>query len=182
MRRYPNAAEGLRLMFIAQIVIIVGTVLMLVPVVGIIVGLVGGIVNLLGLYKAQADDNGYQMAFYVSIAVVVVGVLRGIAGEGVLSMLLNIASIFLSLAVVYYVCITTSNLLHSIGEETLADKGVTVWRIYLAVGIVSIVCSVLLFVPVLNVLAMAVSVVAAIAQLVGYILYLIFLNGSSKAL
>lgn len=182
MRKYPNAAEGLRLMFIAQIVMIVGTVLALVPILGSIIIIAGGIVNLLGLYKAQTDDNGYQMAFYVSIAGIVVDVLRGIVGEGVLYTLLGIVASVLGLAVVYYVCITTSNLLHSIGEETLADKGVTVWRIYLAVGIVSIVCRVLSFVPVLNVLAMAVSVVAAIAQLVGYILYLIFLNGSSKAL
>lgn len=182
MRKYPNAADGLKLMFYAQIIVIVGAVLSLVPVLGSVIVIVGSIVSLVGLYKTQADDSGYQMAFYVTIASIVVGVIKNFAGNGIFGSLVGIVNTVLNLAIIYYVCTTTSNLLHSVGNEALANRGITVWKIYLVVTIIAVVCSVVAYIPVLNIIASVVVLVAAIVTLVGYILYLMFLNGSYKAL
>lgn len=136
MRKYPNAADGLKLMFYAQIIVIVGAVLSLVPVLGSVIVIVGSIVSLVGLYKTQADDSGYQMAFYVTIASIVVGVIKNFAGNGIFGSLVGIVNTVLNLAIIYYVCTTTSNLLHSVGNEALANRGITVWKIYLVVTII----------------------------------------------
>lgn len=182
MKQYPNAAEGLRLMFIGQILVIVGTLLIWVPFVGSLIVIAGTVAGLLGIYKAGADDENYRGALVFQVISLVVGVVNGFLGDGILSSLLGIVSMVLSLLVVYTVCNTTSNLLHSLGNEPLAERGQTVIKLYMACTAVSIVCQVLGIVPILNIIAGLVMVVAAIVQVVGYVMYLLFLNGSSKAL
>ncbi len=183
MNRYPNASEGLKLLFYAQILIIVGTLLALVPIVGSLIALIGGILDLVGLNRAGQDDEGYRTAFTLTIVSIVVNVLSGFAGsEGILASLLSIASSLLSLGIIYLVCITTSNLLHSVGEEALSQRGITVWKINLLCTVVSVVLVLLMFIPVLNVLAAIGEIAVTIAVIVGYVLYMMFLSGSCKAL
>ena len=184
MNQYPNAAGGLRLMFVAQILVIVGTLLIWVPLVGPVIVIVGGVVQLLGLYKAGTDDEGYRTALLITAVNLVVSLISQFlfSNGGVMSSLLGIVGDVLGLAAIYFVCTTTSNLLHAVGEEGLSERGGTVIKIYTVCTVVSVVCSVLSVVPVLNILAALVSIVAAIALLVGYIMYLLFLNSSSKAL
>ena len=45
-----------------------------------------------------------------------------------------------------------------------------------------VVISLLMYIPILYVLAMAASIIMVIVQLIGYILYLMFLYGSCKVL
>ncbi len=183
MNRYPNASEGLKLLFYAQILIIVGTLLSLVPIVGSLIALIGGILNLVGLNRAGQDDEGYRTAFILSIVSIAVNVLSSFAGsEGILASLLSIVSTLLSLGIIYFVCITTSNLLHSVGAEALSQRGITVWKINLICTVVSVALIVRMFVPVLNVLAAMGAIAVAIAEIVGYVLYMMFLSGSYKAL
>jgi hypothetical protein len=59
VRTYPNAAQGLKLLFIGEIVAIVGAILSLVPVLGPILIVGSEVLILLGLYKAGTDDQGY---------------------------------------------------------------------------------------------------------------------------
>ena len=182
MKQYPNAAEGLRLMFIGQIVVIVGSLLIWVPLVGSLIVIAGTAAGLLGIYKAGADDENYRSALVFQAVNLVVGVVNGFLGDGILGSLLGIVSAVLGLLVVYTVCNTTSNLLHSVGNEPLAERGQTVIKIYLACTAVSVVCQVLGVVPILNIIAGLAAAAAALVQVVGYIMYLLFLSGSSKAL
>ena len=178
MRSYPNAAQGLKLLFIAEIVAIVAAVLSLVPFVGAILSIVGLVLVLVGLYKAGADDEGYKTAFIISIVNLVVGTISGFTG-GVLGTILTIISTILELAVVYYVVTTTGNLAHSRGNDELSAKGQTVWKLYLICAVASIIIALLSFIPLLGgVLAF----VLAIVQIIAYILYLIFLNKAPKEL
>ena len=113
---------------------------------------------------------------------VVVNLIAGFLEEGILTSLLDVVVAVLSLLAVVQVCTTTSNLLHSVNNDALAQRGSTVIKLYVVCTVVSIVCDVLGVIPIVNVVAGLVSVVAAIAQLVGYILYLMFLYSGSKAL
>lgn len=182
MNQYPNAAAGLKLMFIGQILAVVGLLLIWVPLVGSLIVIAGFVVEIVGLYKASGDDEGYRTALMLLAVNVVVNLVAGFMGQGLLASLLSVVGTVLSLLAVIQVCTTTANLLHSVGSEALSQRGSTVIKLFLVCTVVSIVCSVLSAIPVLNVLAALVSIVAAIAQIVGYILYLMFLHSSSKAL
>ena len=182
MKQYPNAANGLKLMFYGEILTIIAALFLLVPWVGTILTLIGGIVSLLGLNQAGSDDAGYRTAFALTIANLVLSIVGAFVGDGFLATLISLCGSVLSLLIVYYVCITTANLLHSIGEENLSSRGRTVWMINLICTVVGVVIGLLMYIPVLNILAMAASVIMVIVQLIGYILYMMFLNGSYKAL
>ncbi len=183
MDRYPNASEGLKLLFYAQILIIVGTLLSLVPIVGSLIVLTGGILDLVGLHRAGQDDEGYRTAFMLSIASIVVNLLNGFAdSESFLASLLSVVSSLVSLGIIYFVCITTSNLLHSVGKEALSQRGITVWKINLVCTAVGVALTLLIFIPVLNILAAIGAIAVAIAEIVGYVLYMMFLSNSYKTL
>ena len=183
MKSYPMASDGLKLMFYGEIVTIIGSVLSLVPIVGVILRIVGPVLAAYGLFKAAGDDEGYRTAFYLTIAQVVVNLISAFfKNGGIVKSLLSIVSTIVGLAIVYYVCTTTANLLHAVGQEQQSAKGRTVWLIYLICALVSVVVQILAIIPILNILAAAIGVIMLIAQLVGYILYLIFLYKSGKAL
>ena len=182
MKQYPNAANGLKLMFYGEILTIIAPLFLLVPWVGTILILIGGVLSLVGLNQAGSDDAGYRTAFVLTIVNLVLSIVVLFVGDGFLATLIGLCSSVLSLLIVYYVCITTANLLHSIGEENLSSRGRTVWMINLICTVVGVVISLLMYIPILNVLAMAASIIMVIVQLIGYILYLMFLYGSCKVL
>lgn len=177
---YPNAAKGMKWVFIAQILAIVSIPLMLI-LVGGITAIVGMGLELVGLFKMGEDDDNYKPAFYVAIATLVVSFLTGFAGEGILSTLLGIVSSILNLFIVYQVCTTTGNLLTG-RDEALAQRGATIIKIYFVCTVVDIVCTVLSIVPLVNIIAAVAVAVSTIASLVGYIMYITFLYSGSKAL
>lgn len=180
--RYPNAASGLRLMFLGQILMIVGVLLAWVPLVGALLIIAAPVVELLGVYKAGDDDENYRGALVFVALVLMVNFISGFKGEGFFGSILDMASEILSLLVVFSVCNTTSNLLHSIGQEELSQRGGTVIKIYTACTAISIVCRVLGIIPIINIAAALVAGVSGLVMVVGYVMYLLFLNGSSKVL
>ena len=180
MKSYPMAADGLKLMFYGEIISLIGIFLSLVSVVGVILCIVGPVLTAYGLFKAAGDDEGYRTAFYLTIAEVVVNLISAFFKSG--GIVKSLLSIVVGLAIVYYVCTTTANLLHAVGQEQQSAKGRTVWLIYLICALVSVVVQILAIVPILNILAAAIGIIMLIVQLVGYILYLVFLYKSGKAL
>ena len=180
--RYPNAANGLRLMFVGQILMIVGVLLAWVPLVGALLIIAAPIVELVGVYKAGADDENYRGTLVFVALVLMVNFISGFKGEGFLGSILDMVSEVLNLMVVFSVCNTTSNLLHSIGQEALSQRGTTVIKIYTACTAVSIVCQVLGIIPIINIAAALVAGISGLVMVVGYVMYLLFLNGSSKVL
>ena len=180
--RYPNAANGLRLMFVGQILMIVGILLVWVPFVGGLLLIAAPFVELLGIYRAGEDDDNYRGALVFAVLSLVINLISGFLSEGFLSSILDMASEVVGLLMVFSVCGTTSNLLHSIGREDLSQRGASVIKIYAACTVISIVCQALGFIPIINIAAALVLAVSSIVQLVGYVMYLLFLNGSGKAL
>lgn len=195
---YPNAAGGLKLMFLAQILTIVGAVvtvvggvlalataglLSIVVLLGSLLMLAAGILDIAGLYKAGADDQGYRGALIFALIAVVVSIIMGwVDQSGILYSLLSIVDSILTFLVVNAVCQTTGNLLHSMGKDDLAARGATVSKLYLICTVITVVCILVGAIPIVNVLAGLASIVGGIITLVGYVLYLGFLNSGSKAL
>lgn len=180
--RYPNAASGLRLMFLGQILMIVGVLLAWVPLVGALLIIATPVAELVGVYKAGDDDENYRGALVFVALVLMVNFISGFKGEGFGGSILDMASEILSLLVVFSVCNTTSNLLHSIGQEELSQRGGTVIKIYTACTAISIVCRVLGIIPIINIAAALVNGISSLVMVVGYVMYLLFLNGSSRVL
>lgn len=195
---YPSAASGLKMVFLAQILMIVGAVaaaagvalavvtggiLAILALLGSLLVLAAGILYILGLYKANADDQGYRRALIfvlINLAVNLIG--NWVKDGGILSALLSIVGDVLTFLAVNAVCQTTSNLLHSMGKDDLAEKGNTVSKLYFICTVISVVCTLVGAIPILNVLAGIANLVGSIITLVGYVLYLIFLNNGGRAL
>ena len=197
--RYPNAAGGLKMLFLAQIlaivsvvVIVVGSVLSVVSlgllsfvvILGSLLAIAVSVIGILGLSKAGADDEGYRGVIVFVVVSLVLGIVADRLPEGLsfLGSLLGIVESILSFLVVNAVCQTTSNLLYSQGNNVLAERGATVCKLYLICTAVDVVCTVVGVIPIVNILAGLAGFVGSIVAIVGYILYLSFLSSSSNAL
>ena len=99
-----------------------------------------------------------------------------------LKTLLSVVQTVLNFLVVNAVCQTTSNLLHSMGKEELAEKGNTVSKIYFICTVISVVCALVGAIPILNILAGLAGLVGGVITIVGYVLYLSFLSSGGRAL
>ena len=186
MREFWDVGKGLYFLFLSSILAIIAGVILIIPVLGVIVGLVLSIVvlvmNLYGLHLMAQSVSDYQTAFYCTIIALVVDLLNAFLEIG----LLEIVSSILNLVVVYVVCTVTAGLLDGMAgnwnAKEVAQRGIQVWKINLDCTIVVVVCSLLLFIPVINVFSAVVMLVTVVVSLIGGILYLIFLWKSQQIL
>lgn len=169
-----TVSKALKWIFIAQIL----TILAVIPVVGAILAIIGFVMNLLALYGASKLEQGYHTAFVLSIVGIVISIISAFA-KGFFGSLIDIVSAVITLAVLYFVIITTNGLLNGAGNGEIAAKGEKVWKINLICTVAAVVLILLAFIPVL---AGLLSVVVFIVEFVGTILYLVYLHNSSKAL
>lgn len=175
---YANASNGLKMIFIAQIFNIIGSI---VPgIVGSVIQAIAMIITLLGLKQAAIDEEGYNKAFLFTIINLLVGFFN--KGDGILASLMGIVSSILALCIVHAVCNATSSLLNAIGESSLSGRGNTIWMLYLVCTVISVVCAVLCIIPIINILAAVAAFITAIVAIVAAIMYMVFIYQSSKAL
>ena len=196
MMTYPNAAAGLKTVYQARLVGLISIVLVIVPIVQVLAVaamLIAGFLALVGLAQCRKDDKGYRTAFNMVIAGLVTNLAASLVSAyagaegfaGICSNILSIATDVLSLASLYFVCITTNKLLKNIGADgRITDRGVVVWKINVICTIVEVVCTLLALIPSasLQLLATVVTLVTAIAQIVGSILYILYLRDATTAL
>lgn len=196
------AGNGMRKMFVAQIISLVaaGAVLLvalLALVAGgmgsagliVIVGLaafvaiiVSAIMSLMGLYSAGPAHANFKTAFTVTIINIVVNIIGSFFKEGLLAGLFDVANVVLGFLVVYFVCTAASELLTQKGDDYQADRGTLIWKMYFVCTAIAVVCSILAVIPIIGALAAIVSVISSIVELVASILYLVFLYKASESL
>lgn len=185
MQDLQEAKSGLKKIFIAQIGAIACVLLALIPVIGLVAGLAAWvfiILNILGLYQAGKDIEGCKTAFMLTIAYLVVSVLKTFLSTGVLGMILSLAYTVLNLAIIYFVCTSVAEVMKKNGADKVAQLGHTVWLINLICCIVTVAITILALIPVLNIIAGIASILVTIANLVGIVLYILFLYKSSEAI
>lgn len=183
---FVRAGRGLHIIFLAGILAIVSLVLAVIPVI-VLLGGVGAItaivLTLVGLNTASPTNPSFKTAMAASIINIVVSLVGVLfPAGGFLNILASTANSVLGLAVVYFVCIASTELVEEKGDPTLAQKGRFVWKLTAVCTGCSILFSLVVFIPGLTVMATIASVAAAIVGLVGTVLYLIFLNRAANYL
>lgn len=193
MMCYPNAAAGLKTVYQAKLVGLISIVLLIVPIVQIFAVaamMIAGFLALVGLYQCRKDDKGYRTAFILVIA----GLVADLASElisgtegiaGVCGNILSMADGILSLASLYFVCITTNRLLKEVDAAgNLIDRGIVVWKLNVICTVILIVCYLLRMIPgdITPIIAGYLAIFAVIAQIVGILLYIQYLRSAYRTL
>lgn len=185
-QNYTPAGNGMKQMFLAQIIGIISIFILFIPILGWIVGMVGalagGILSLIGLNTAAQAHPNFRNAFNATIANLVVSILNNFLKEGFLGAVLSMVSSVLSFLVIYFVCTGASELLSSKGDVSQADRGQLIWKLCLGCTAVAVVGGILAVVPIVGALGAIATVVAGIVQLVAQILFIIFLYAGSQSL
>ena len=95
--------------------------------------------------------------------------------------MLGMANTILSFLSVFYICKATAGILWGV-DQTLVSRAGLIWKLYGLCMVISLICELLMYIPIINILASIVTFIIAIVQLVAGILYLIFLWQSQKVL
>ena len=193
---YPNAAAGLKTVYQARLVGLISIVLVIVPIVqifAIAAILVAAFLSLVGLAQCRKDDKGYRTAFNLviiglvtNLAASLVSAYAGTEGiAGICGNILSMADDILSLASLYFVCITTNRLLkETAAAENLIDRGIVVWKLNVVCTVILLVCYLLRMIPgnIAAIIAGYLAIFALIAQIVGNVLYILYLRNAYRAL
>lgn len=174
------AGRGLRLMFISQLLALIGG-LMGESVLAGILSLVAIIMGIGALNVAAPSHPYFGRAFWLNIVRLVLTGLTIFSGAYELTVLVivfSIASLALEAYIVYLVCTAAGQILTVNGYATLAYKGAVVWKIHLCCTVALACFTVMALVPLLLILAGVLVIGTAIAALVGSILYLKFLSNA----
>lgn len=190
MNNYPNAANGLKMMFWAQIVSIFAAIFSSIPLIGVIGSLAGiacYVITIMGVYVAGKDDEGFKKAFILTIAALGLSLVSVILSfipivGGILSSIVGIITSVIGLIVKFYIITTIAGILRNIGANDVADKGRTVWNAVMFCTIAGAIISLLMLIPIINIIASVFVVIVAIVEIIAAILYLIYLYKSYKAL
>lgn len=196
MMTYPNAAAGLKTLYQARLVGLISIVLVIVPIVQVLAVaamLVAAFLALVGLAQCRKDDKGYRIAFNMIIASLVTNLATNLVSAyagtegfaGICGNILSIATDVLSLASLYFVCITTNRLLKEVAAaEKLIDRGIVVWKLNVVWAIILLVCYLLQMIPgnIAAIIAGYLAIFALIAQIVGNVLYILYLHNAYRAL
>lgn len=178
MSMYETAGKGLMYLFWAQIIALFSFI----PFLGGFISLAAGILAIYAFYTMSQSTSGYKSAFILTIAQLVVSVITLlIFKSGFMNSVFNMVLSVINFLIVYFVCNSTGELLYGV-DNALATRAGTLWKIYLICTAVSIVCSLLSVIPIINILAALVGGLIIIVQLVASILYMIFLWQSQKVL
>lgn len=181
---YPNATHGLERVYQSQVIALVAAVLMIIPVINMLAAIaliVSLVLYMIGINEAGKDDENYKTAFTLIIVQLVISVLNSLIG-GVIFDLVNEA---LALAVLYFVCITTNRLLkETAAAENLIDRGIVVWKLNVVCTVILLVCYLLRMIPgnIAAIIAGYLAIFAVIAQIIGTVLYILYLRNAYRAL
>lgn len=193
---YPHAAAGLKTVYQARLVGLISIVLVIVPIVQVLAVaamLIAGFLALVGLAQCRKDDKGYRTAFNMVIAGLVTNLAASLVSAyagaegfaGICGNILSIATDVLSLASLYFVCITTNRLLKEVAAaENLIDRGIVVWKLNVVCTVILLVCYLLRMIPgnIAVIIAGYLAIFAVIAQIVGNVLYILYLRNAYRAL
>lgn len=193
---YPHAAAGLKTVYQARLVGLISIVLVIVPIVQVLAVaamLIAGFLALVGLAQCRKDDNGYRTAFNMVIAGLVTNLAASLVSAyagaegfaGICSNILSIATDVLSLASLYFVCITTNRLLkETAAAKNLIDRGIVVWKLNVVCTVILLVCYLLRMIHgnIAAIIAGYLAIFAVIAQIIGTVLYILYLRNAYRAL
>lgn len=183
---FEKAGKGLWLLFIAEILYLAAFVIALVPILGWIVGMVLSVIAFLlqfyGPYVARHSHPNFMNAFYASVVSLAVGFLSAFFPEGFMKGLMDIVIALVGFCITYFICTAAGVLLAEKGDMEQAAQAGLIWKLHAACTVVSILCTLVGWVPVLDILLGVASALSSIVSVVGYVLLIIFYYKASKSL
>ena len=179
MVKYPNAASGIKKVFLAKIIGVIGVPLAFIPGIGALLlmtcTVAATIFNVWGILEASKDHNGYQTALVFTVADLIFSIVDTFIDNNAISSVLSFAGNVMNIAVLYYICKSTGDLLRDVKNYGLANKGDHVWN-------VNKTCLVVAFIPILNILAAFTTLVVLVVTIYASVVYLIYLYQSGQYL
>lgn len=149
MVKYPNAASGIKKVFLAKIIGVIGVPLAFIPGIGALLlmtcTVAATIFNVWGILEASKDHNGYQTALVFTVADLIFSIVDTFIDNNAISSVLSFAGNVMNIAVLYYICKSTGDLLRDVKNYGLANKGDHVWNVNKTCLIVMAVCLVVAF-------------------------------------
>ena len=206
--QFPNALEGVKKIYKAEIIALIGGIVGFVAAIlalvgaksGSVGGLAGGgfliiaasvlfiiafIMNIVGLNKAKPDEENFKNALYMVLAGIVLSIVVGATKEGTLIHTLGESlSNICNLLVNYLVATALLNLANRLGDAAVAQKAKTVRTLLTVVWIIALVLQVIgnTFTAKAGTIAFVLTMIAAAVEIIAYIVYLMLLSKSRRML
>lgn len=125
MVKYPNAASGIKKVFLAKIIGVIGVPLAFIPGIGELLlmtcTVAATIFNVWGILEASKDHNGYQTALVFTVADLIFSIVDTFIDNTAISSVLSFAGNVMNIAVLYYICKSTGDLLRDMKNYGLAN-------------------------------------------------------------
>ncbi len=154
-----------------------------------VLGIIAFIMNLVGLNKAKPDENNFRYALYAVYVGIIASVVVGFArSDGFLSSMGQTISNICSFLTTFFVCTAIIHLAERLGDGVMREKGLRARSLLMIVYILGIVLGVLGTVfqstesAGIGVAAAVIMLVAAVLDVVAYLLYLGLLKKARKML
>ena len=209
---FPNAYNGVKKLFTAEILGLISGVCTLIAAIGVILlaaGKSGGmivsvifavavlvlaiiayIMMLIGLKRAGRDENRFNQAFIVAIAVLVLSVVSSIftsagIGGGIPSAVMDCVKKVGDVVIAIFVINGIQNLAAQLGDNLIIKKGTTLLVILAIVnGIAALISLVTAFIggTFVSTAAAVLALISGILSLIYYILFIVYLGKAKKML
>lgn len=182
MWEQKTAGKGLGLMALGAAAASLGEIRAAGGFVGGVAAIVGTLLALYGLYTAMPAHPYYKLAMVMELAVVVLSVLRMIFSGRMLGGTLFLVSALIALLSAVLICGATGALLEE-RSDPLAEQAKTTVLIYAAATAVAIACTLISWIPVLNILTDFITgAVVAVVMLAANVWKAVFYFRASRAL
>ena len=204
--RFPNALEGVKKIYKAEIIGLIGALIGFVAAILALAGAsagedglglvaVGGILiiamavllvisfimNLVGLNKAKPDEENFKNALYMVFAGIVLSIVVGATQEGTLIHTLGESlSNICNLLVNYLVATALLNLANRLGDAAVAQKAKSVRTLLTIVWVIALVLNVMgdVLTSKAGIIAVVLALIASVVEIIAYIVYLGLLSKS----
>lgn len=206
--QFPNALEGVKKIYKAEIIALIGGIVGFVAAIlalvgaksGSVGGLAGGgfliiaasvlfiiafIMNIVGLNKAKPDEENFKNALYMVLVGIVLSIVVGATKEGTLIHTLGESlSNICNLLVNYLVATALLNLANRLGDAAVAQKAKTVRTLLTVVWIIALVLQVIgnTFTAKAGTIAFILVLIASVIEIIAYIIYLVLLCKARRML
>lgn len=206
--QFPNALEGVKKIYKAEIIALIGGIVGFVAAIlalvgaksGSVGGLAGGgfliiaasvlfiiafIMNIVGLNKAKPDEENFKNALYMVLVGIVLSIVVGATKEGALIHTLGESlSNICNLLVNYLVATALLNLANRLGDAAVAQKAKTVRTLLTVVWIIALVLQVIgnTFTAKAGTIAFILVLIASVIEIIAYIIYLVLLGKARRML
>lgn len=204
---FPNAYEGVKKIWISEILNLVGAAAMLVAAISILLSasasyddavfglgivmiimlgssialIVAFIFKIIGINRASLDEPAFKTAFFLVIAGLVVSVVSTVFGKiATVKGITSIASDVIDLAVTVFIIRGIRNLAVKLSDHEIDQKGDTLLKLFIVIYALLLIAHIVALISVE--VSAIVSLIAAVLSLVQAILYLLFLNKAKTML